>query len=202
MCAARRNWRWLFRQLARWARCLAPARAGKSSAAKIAMMAITTSSSIKVKAGRFCGSEDFKVGVLRMGYRLRLLGGTVELARLAGVDRIGQSRQTVRSEHQLVGKLGPGRGGGPGSIGGPHFYFGQAIGINRGSVRGTHDQLQLRAVQELGGKQLERRRRRRRDIHANASPRAPCVDASIAVGRAVPAFAMVRLAELEGLEAR
>jgi len=50
------------------------------------------------------------------GYRLRLLGGAVELARLARVDRIGQPRQTVGSEDQLVGKPGPGGGRGPGVL--------------------------------------------------------------------------------------
>src|SRR3954470_24118281 len=43
----------LERQAARWARRFARLRAGSSMAARMAIIAITTSNSIKVKAGRF-----------------------------------------------------------------------------------------------------------------------------------------------------
>src|SRR5438067_2451922 len=46
------SWRRLLRQAACWALALARARAGNSIAARIAMIAITTRSSIKVKAAR------------------------------------------------------------------------------------------------------------------------------------------------------
>src|SRR5437773_1253710 len=44
------HWRMLFLQTTRWAFSFAPASAGNSIAARMAMMAITTSSSIKVNA--------------------------------------------------------------------------------------------------------------------------------------------------------
>src|SRR5207245_1810801 len=103
-------------------------------------------SSIKVKASRSRSSEDSNVCMLLMAPPLRLFDGTVELARLAGGDRIGQPCLTIGSQRQWVGKLGPGGDRGPHVVGSPHFYLGQAIGINRGPVRGAHDQLQLRAV--------------------------------------------------------
>ena len=46
------NWRWLLWQLASVALSLALDKAGRSMAAKMAMMAMTTSNSIKVKAAR------------------------------------------------------------------------------------------------------------------------------------------------------
>src|SRR4051812_21126029 len=52
MIEARPSWRVLFRQLIAWALLLALASAGKSIPASIAIMAITTRSSIKVKPRR------------------------------------------------------------------------------------------------------------------------------------------------------
>src|SRR5215469_5342275 len=49
MCQARANWRWLFMQPMPWAFCLACANAGKSMAARIAIIAMTTNNSINVK---------------------------------------------------------------------------------------------------------------------------------------------------------
>src|ERR1035438_7168184 len=53
------SWRRLLVHLMRWALALALASAGKSIAAKMAMMAMTTNNSIRVKARfiRRCGSE-------------------------------------------------------------------------------------------------------------------------------------------------
>src|SRR5208282_2061673 len=47
----RPSWRKLFRHLVRWARSLELARAGKSMAARMAMTAMTTNSSISVNPG-------------------------------------------------------------------------------------------------------------------------------------------------------
>src|SRR5947207_670344 len=67
------SWRWLLRQPARRARSLALASAGRSIAARMAMIAITTSNSISVKppAAR-CGFpelETFLVFILRQVMR-------------------------------------------------------------------------------------------------------------------------------------
>src|SRR5258705_5093652 len=61
----------LLAQLVRRARSFAPDSAGNMIAARIAMMAITTSNSIRVKANRFCKSEGSKVSSLRMAYGAR-----------------------------------------------------------------------------------------------------------------------------------
>src|SRR5207244_7495806 len=62
MCAASRNWRTLLTQPLRLARSLAPDKAGNNMAARIAIMAMTTRSSINVNASRFGRSKDFKLG--------------------------------------------------------------------------------------------------------------------------------------------
>ena len=49
---AKPHWRRLETQLARWALALAEAKAGSSIPARMAIMAITTSNSIKVKAAK------------------------------------------------------------------------------------------------------------------------------------------------------
>src|SRR5437899_3228441 len=53
-CAASENWRMPLLQVVRRARSLDPARAGSNSAARMAIMAMTTSNSIKVKARPLC----------------------------------------------------------------------------------------------------------------------------------------------------
>src|SRR2546422_11306393 len=60
MCVARRNWRWLFLQFVRLAHSLALTSAGRRREARIAMIAMTTSSSIRVKARNTdLGISDF-----------------------------------------------------------------------------------------------------------------------------------------------
>ena len=53
------HWRLLFLQVVRCACSFALARAGNKRLAKIAIMAITTSSSIRVNANFFCGFIEF-----------------------------------------------------------------------------------------------------------------------------------------------
>ena len=116
-----------------------------------------------------------------------------------GMVLVSRAKPSAVSTSGLV-SLGHVEGGCRG-VGRPHFDRGQAVGIERGAVHGAHHQLQLRAVQELRGQQFERGQRRHRDIQANASPRAPGVDAAVAEGGAVPAFAGSAGAELKGLVA-
>ena len=117
----------LLRQPIFFALSLALAKAGKSSAARMAMMAITTSSSIRVNANSLRGSPDFTVKILSIGGRLRWFDRDEDLARPSGLDVIGHSRQTTGVQHQRIGKFGPQGGRDSQEVGRPHFYAGQAV---------------------------------------------------------------------------
>src|SRR5881394_579397 len=76
---------WSLVQAMRAARALALARAGRSSAARMAMMAITTSSSIKVKPRR-PGKEFLKFMILFRNGELTLQSAPLVQAKLARPD--------------------------------------------------------------------------------------------------------------------
>src|SRR5437868_6078617 len=87
MWAASMNCRMLLTHPVRLARSFAPDKAGNSMAAKIAIIAITTSSSIKVKAA--CFLPALKIECIEILGFLRWFSSDVKAARLGWADDVG-----------------------------------------------------------------------------------------------------------------
>src|SRR5262245_41482246 len=119
------NWWILLTQPVRLARSLALDKAGSSIAARIAIMAMTTSSSMRVKA-------YFERGVKRTRLAIDFIVGSgcfdcdVISAGLAG-HRIGHFDRAVGGEHEAIGEGGPGGERGAKLIGRAHANPGEPI---------------------------------------------------------------------------